>query len=223
MEKSEIRPLLERNLAKSTLGLVNILEKEIKGLFAAFSKHNTMTTEAINSEVAFMAKRLNDAIKADKRFSSLRQAEISYIFQQGMMGALGEKYKQLSLMMLFSWFTEYMSHQERRAALTEWVAANSNDLPEDGSRLGSRAQMTEQEMWSWVENSYNSYIEQLRLQAKKVVPVMLQRDKTPWAGRDVSGLQKKFLVRMGYMAPHEKFVEFLERAITNEGVFVKIA
>lgn len=221
MEKLEIRPLLERNLAKNSLSLLSVLTTEIKGLFAAFSKHTTMTLEQINSDTAFMAKRLNEAIKGDKKFSSLREAEIKYVFQQGMMGALGDKYKNISLMMLFAWFSEYMNHPERRAALTDWVVKNSNDLPD--ATLGSRAQLTEAEMWEWIEKSYDSYCQQLELQSRNIKTAFLQKDKTPWAGRDVSGLQTKFLVRMGYMKPGEKFSDFLDRTIANEGIWVKVA
>ena len=221
MEKSEIRPLLSRNVAKNSLSLQRVLEEQIKGLFAAFGKHHTMEPERINADCLFMSKRLNDAIKGEKRYQTLRMEEIPYLFKQGMQGAFQDKYKNISLMMVFGWFSEYVNHPERRAALYEWVVMNSNDLPEDVP--GRSPQLSEEEMWEWVEKSYNSYCEQIMLQTKKIIPAFLQKDKVPWAGRDVSGLQTKFLVRLGYMTAEEKFVDFLERAIGNEGVFVKIA
>lgn len=221
MEKLEIRPLLERNLAKNDLSLLQVLEREIKGFFAAFGKHHTMAPGDIATDCKFMAKRLNEAIKVDRRYSSLRTAEIPYLFRQGAQGALGDKYKQMSLMMLYSWLAEYMNSGERRAAMSEWVSENSRDMPDvDGNAVGRV--MTDSDMWRWVENSYNTYCEQLALKTRPLVPVMLQKDKVPWAGKDLGGQQKMFLVRHGYMKPEEKFHEFLDRAIENEGVFLKV-
>ena len=77
-------------------------------------------------------------------------------------------------------------------------------------------------MWAWVERNYENYCQQLALKAQKVVPFMLQSSKIPWAGQDVSGLLTKFLKERGYMSEQEKFHEFLDRTIANEGIFVKI-
>lgn len=221
MEKYEIRPLLEGTMAKQSLSLLQVLETEIKSLYATFGKHHTMTAEAIGTDVKFIAKKLNEAIKLDAKYSSLREKEIPYVFRQGVQGAFGEKYKTLSLSLVYAWLSEYMSSQERRSALSEWVALHSQDLPDATSDY--RAHLTEAEMWKWIEKSYDSYCQQLELQSRNIKTAFLQKDKTPWAGRDVSGLQTKFLVRMGYMKPGEKFSDFLDRTIANEGIWVKVA
>lgn len=221
MEKREVKPLLDGTMAKSSLSLLQVLESELKSLFATFGKHHTMTAEAINADVRFIAKRLNEAIKMDAKYSSLRVEEIPYMFRQGVQGSLGEKFKTVSLSLVYAWLNEYLNCQERRGALSEWVANYSADLPDDNG-LHRGKKLTEEEMWAWVESSYENYCRQLALKAQKVVPIMLQSSKVPWAGMDVSGLQSKFLKEQGYMSEHEKFHEFLDRAIVNEGIFVKM-
>lgn len=208
-------------MAKQSLSLLQVLEKEIKSLYATFGKHHTMTAEAINADVKFIATKLNESIKLDSKYASLRVGEIPYMFRQGVQGAFGEKYKTLSLSLVYAWLSEYMSSEERRSALTEWVALRSQDLPdENGVHVGRK--LTEQEMWDWVERNYESYCKALAMEAKPIVPTMLQRSKVPWAGQDVSGLLTKFLRERGYMTQEEKFFEFLDRTIQNEGIFVKV-
>lgn len=222
MEKYEIRPLLEGTMAKQSLSLLQVLETEIKSLYATFGKHHTMTAEAIGTDVKFIAKKLNEAIKLDAKYSSLREKEIPYVFRQGVQGAFGEKYKTLSLSLVYAWLSEYMSSQERRSALSEWVALHSQDLPDDnGAHVGRK--LTEKEMWDWVERNYESYCQAIAMKAKPIVPTMLQQSKVPWPGQDVSGLLTKFLRERGYMKQEEKFFEFLDRTIQNEGIFVKVA
>lgn len=221
MDKLEIRPLLGGILAKNSLSLLRVLEKEIKGLYAAFSKHHTMTVESIASDSAYMAKRINETIKLDARYSSLREAEIPYIFRQGVQGALGDRYKSLSLMMVFAWLTEYMNSGERRAALQEWAVSGSKDLPDGEDRPLVSGELSEEKMWAWIERSYEAYCRQLEMKGKKLRNAFTA-DKVPVAGKDYGGLQTKFLLQKGYMRPGEKFYEFLERAIGNEGVFLKV-
>lgn len=221
MEKREIKPLLGGTMAKSSLSLLQVLESELKSLFATFGKHHTMTAEAINADVGFIAKRLNEAIKMDAKYSSLRVEEIPYMFRQGVQGSLGEKFKTVSLSLVYAWLNEYLNCQERRGALSEWVANYSADLPDDNG-LHKGRKLTEEEMWAWVERNYENYCRQLALKAQKVVPFMLGVNKIPWAGLDVSGLLTKFLREQGYMTQEEKFHQFLDRAIANEGIFVKI-
>lgn len=221
MEKREIKPLLDGTMAKSSLSLLQVLESELKSLFATFGKHHTMTAEAINADVSFIAKRLNEAIKMDAKYSSLRVEEIPYMFRQGVQGSLGEKFKTVSLSLVYAWLNEYLNCQERRGALSEWVANYSADLPDDNG-LHKGRKLTEEEMWAWVERNYENYCRQLALKAQKVVPFMLGANKIPWAGLDVSGLLTKFLREQGYMTQEEKFHQFLDRAIANEGIFVKI-
>lgn len=221
MEKREIKPLLDGTMAKSSLSLLQVLESELKSLFATFGKHHTMSTEAINADVKFIAKRLNEAIKMDAKYSSLRVEEIPYMFRQGVQGSLGEKFKTVSLSLVYAWLNEYLNCQERRGALSEWVASYSADLPDDNG-LHRGKKLTEEEMWAWVERNYENYCRQLALKAQKVVPFMLGANKIPWAGLDVSGLLTKFLREQGYMTQEEKFHQFLDRAIANEGIFVKI-
>lgn len=221
MEKREIKPLLDGTMAKSSLSLLQVLESELKSLFATFGKHHTMSTEAINADVKFIAKRLNEAIKMDAKYSSLRMEEIPYMFRQGVQGSLGEKFKTVSLSLVYAWLNEYLNCQERRGALSEWVANYSADLPDDNG-LHKGKKLTEEEMWAWVERNYENYCRQLALKAQKVVPFMLGANKIPWAGLDVSGLLTKFLREQGYMTQEEKFHQFLDRAIANEGIFVKI-
>lgn len=208
-------------MAKSSLSLLQVLESELKSLFATFGKHHTMSTEAINADVKFIAKRLNEAIKMDAKYSSLRMEEIPYMFRQGVQGSLGEKFKTVSLSLVYAWLNEYLNCQERRGALSEWVASYSADLPDDNG-LHKGKKLTEEEMWAWVERNYENYCRQLALKAQKVVPFMLGANKIPWAGLDVSGLLTKFLREQGYMTQEEKFHQFLDRAIANEGIFVKI-
>lgn len=221
MEKREIKPLLDGTMAKSSLSLLQVLESELKSLFATFGKHHTMTAEAINADVSFIAKRLNEAIKMDAKYGSLRVEEIPYMFRQGVQGSLGEKFKTVSLSLVYAWLNEYLNCQERRGALSEWVANYSADLPDDNG-LHRGKKLTEEEMWAWVERNYENYCRQLALKAQKVVPFMLGANKIPWAGLDVSGLLTKFLREQGYMTQEEKFHQFLDRAIANEGIFVKI-
>lgn len=221
MEKREIKPLLDGTMAKSSLSLLQVLESELKSLFATFGKHHTMTAEAINADVSFIAKRLNEAIKMDAKYSSLRVEEIPYMFRQGVQGSLGEKFKTVSLSLVYAWLNEYLNCQERRGALSEWVANYSADLPDDNG-LHKGRKLTEEEMWKWVENNYNSYCRQLELKSKANAPTMLKKADVPWAGKDVSGLLTKFLRERGYMKLQEKFHEFLDRAIANEGIFVKV-
>lgn len=221
MEKREIKPLLDGSMAKSSLSLLQVLESELKSLFATFGKHHTMTAEVINADVSFIAKRLNEAIKMDAKYSSLRVEEIPYMFRQGVQGSLGEKFKTVSLSLVYAWLNEYLNCQERRGALSEWVANYSADLP-DGNGLHKGKKLTEEEMWAWVERNYENYCRQLALKAQKVVPFMLGVNKIPWAGLDVSGLLTKFLREQGYMTQDEKFHQFLDRAIANEGIFVKV-
>lgn len=180
-----------------------------------------MTAEAINADVSFIAKRLNEAIKMDAKYSSLRVEEIPYMFRQGVQGSLGEKFKTVSLSLVYAWLNEYLNCQERRGALSEWVANYSADLPDDNG-LHKGRKLTEEEMWAWVERNYENYCQQLALKAQKVVPFMLGANKIPWAGLDVSGLLTKFLREQGYMTQEEKFHQFLDRTIANEGIFVKI-
>ena len=222
MEKREIKPLLDGTMAKSSLSLLQVLESELKSLFATFGKHHTMTAEAINADVSFIAKRLNEAIKMDAKYSSLRVEEIPYMFRQGVQGSLGEKFKTVSLSLVYAWLNEYLNCQERRGALSEWVANYSADLPDDNG-LHKGRKLTEEEMWKWVENNYNSYCHQLELKSKANAPTMLKKADVPWAGRDVSGLLTKFLTERGYMKVGEKFYQFLDRAIENEGIFLKVA
>lgn len=221
MEKREIKPLLDGTMAKSSLSLLQVLESELKSLFATFGKHHTMSTEAINADVKFIAKRLNEAIKMDAKYSSLRMEEIPYMFRQGVQGSLGEKFKTVSLSLVYAWLNEYLNCQERRGALSEWVANYSADLPDDNG-LHRGKKLTEEEMWAWVERNYENYCRQLALKAQKVVPFMLKGSKIPWAGMDVSGMLTKFLRERGYMTQDEKFHQFLDRTIANEGIFVKI-
>ena len=221
MDKLEIKPLLGGIIAKNSLNLLRVLEKEIKGLYAAFSKHHTMTAQAIASDVTYMARRLNETIKLDSRYSSLREAEIGYLFTQGVQGALGDRYKSLSLMMIFSWLAEYLNSGERRAALQEWAVQESRDMPSaEGRPTGG--QLTEEQMWAWVERSYDSYCRQLQLKMGKIRNAFVT-DKIPVAGKDYGGLQTRFLKEKGYMLRGEKFHEFLERAMENEGVFLPVA
>lgn len=208
-------------MAKSSLSLLQVLESELKSLFATFGKHHTMSTEAINADVKFIAKRLNEAIKMDAKYSSLRMEEIPYMFRQGVQGSLGEKFKTVSLSLVYAWLNEYLNCQERRGALSEWVANYSADLPDDNG-LHRGKKLTEEEMWAWVERNYENYCRQLALKAQKVVPFMLKGSKIPWAGMDVSGMLTKFLRERGYMTQDEKFHQFLDRTIANEGIFVKI-
>ena len=222
MEKREIKPLLDGTMAKSSLSLLQVLESELKSLFATFGKHHTMTAEAINADVSFIAKRLNEAIKMDAKYSSLRVEEIPYMFRQGVQGSLGEKFKTVSLSLVYAWLNEYLNCQERRGALTEWVAQHSADLP-DNNGVHAGRKLTDEEMWQWVESNYNSYCRQLQLRSQKSVPTMLKSSDVPWAGRDVSGLLTKFLTERGYMKVGEKFYQFLDRAIENEGIFLKVA
>lgn len=221
MNKLEIKPLLGGIIARNSLNLVRVLEKEIKGLYAAFSKHHTMTAQAIASDATYMAKRLNETIKLDSRYSSLREAEIGYLFTQGVQGALGDRYKSLSLMMIFSWLAEYLNSGERRAALQEWAVQEARDMPSGGGQPAG-GQLTEEQMWVWVERSYDSYCKQLDLKSRKMRSAFVS-DKVPAAGKDYGGLQTRFLQERGYMFPGEKFYEFLERAIGNEGVFLPVA
>ena len=221
MEKREIRPLLDGTMAKNSLSLLQVLQSEIKGLFATFGKHHTMTGEAITADVNFISKRLNEAVKMDSKYSSLRVEEIPFLFRQGVQGSFGEKFKSVSLALVYSWFSDYLNSPERRGALSEWVANRSADLPDtNGLHAGKR--MTEEEMWAWVESNYNSYCRQLDLMSQKNVPAMLKNSDVPWAGQDVSGLLSKFLREKGYMRQEEKFYEFLDRAIANEGIFMKL-
>lgn len=209
-------------MAKSSLSLLQVLESELKSLFATFGKHHTMTTEAINADVKFIAKRLNEAIKMDAKYSSLRMEEIPYMFRQGVQGSLGEKFKTVSLSLVYAWLNEYLNCQERRGALSEWVANYSADLPDDNG-LHKGKKLTEEEMWEWVERNYNSYCHQLQLKAQATAPTMLKNSDVPWAGKDVSGLLTIFLVKHGYMKEGEKFYQFCDRAIANEGIFQKVA
>ena len=221
MEKREIRPLLDGPMAKSSLSLLQVLQSEVKGLYATFGKHHTMAGDVIAADVNFISKRLNEAIKMDGKYSSLREEEIPYLFRQGVQGSFGEKFKSVSLALVYSWFSDYLNSSERRGALSEWVAQHSADLP-DGNGLHAGKKLTEEEMWKWVESNYNSYCRQLELKSKANAPTMLKKADVPWAGRDVSGLLTKFLRERGYMKLQEKFHEFLDRAIANEGIFVKV-
>lgn len=223
MEKREIRPLLDGVMAKTSLTLLQVLENEIKALYAVFGKHHTMEPLVIAADVSFIAKRLNEAIKMDRKYASLRQSEIPYLFRQGSQGSLGTQYKGgISLAMVYAWLGEYMNSPERRGALSEWVAQHSADLPDNNGVYAGR-KLTDEEMWQWVENNYNSYCRQLQLRSQKSVPTMLKSSDVPWAGRDVSGLLTKFLTERGYMKVEEKFYQFLDRAIENEGIFLKVA
>ena len=87
MEKREIRPLLDGPMAKSSLSLLQVLQSEVKGLYATFGKHHTMAGDAIAADVNFISKRLNEAIKMDSKYSSLRVEEIPYLFRQGVQGS----------------------------------------------------------------------------------------------------------------------------------------
>lgn len=220
MDKLEIKPLLGGITARNSLDLLSVLEKEIKGLYAAFSKHHTMTAQAIASDASYMAKRLNETIKMDGRYSTLRKAEIGYLFTQGVQGALGDKYKSLSLMMIFSWLAEYLNSGERRAALQEWAVQESGDMPSGGGSP-TGGQLTEEQMWAWIERSYDAYCRQLALKDKKIRSAFVS-DKVPSAGKDYGGLQTKFLTERGYMHQGEKFHEFLERTMENEGIWMKV-
>lgn len=220
MDKLEIKPLLGGITARNSLDLLSVLEKEIKGLYAAFSKHHTMTAQAIASDASYMAKRLNETIKMDGRYSTLRKAEIGYLFTQGVQGALGDKYKSLSLMMIFSWLAEYLNSGERRAALQEWAVQESGDMLSGGGRP-TGGQLTEEQMWAWIERSYDAYCRQLALKDRKIRSAFVS-DKVPSAGKDYGGLQTRFLVERGYMHQGEKFHEFLERTMENEGIWMKV-
>lgn len=222
MEKREIRPLLDGPMAKSSLSLLQVLQSEVKGLYATFGKHHTMAGDAIAADVNFISKRLNEAIKMDSKYSSLRVEEIPYLFRQGVQGSFGEKFKSVSLALVYSWFSDYLNSSERRGALSEWVAQHSADLP-DSNGLHAGKKLTEDEMWEWVERNYNSYCRQLQLKVQATAPTMLKNSDVPWAGRDVSGLLTIFLVKQGYMKEGEKFYQFCDRTIANEGIFQKVA
>ena len=150
MEKREIRPLLDGPMAKSSLSLLQVLQSEVKGLYATFGKHHTMAGDAIAADVNFISKRLNEAIKMDSKYSSLRVEEIPYLFRQGVQGSFGEKFKSVSLALVYSWFSDYLNSSERRGALSEWVAQHSADLP-DSNGLHAGKKLTEDEMWEYTD------------------------------------------------------------------------
>ena len=75
MEKREIRPLLDGPMAKSSLSLLQVLQSEVKGLYATFGKHHTM---AVDTHIFRVAERIGLTTKAKNPLDSEQQL-IKYI------------------------------------------------------------------------------------------------------------------------------------------------
>ena len=203
MNKEEIKKLLPSQLATNDLHLLQTMRTEVGRLYACFGKHNSMTTVQLSQDVEMIAQTLNREIKRDSSFANIRTSELVYLFGEVVKGTLASgSIAVISLRSVFGWIREYMGHDVRKAALSEYCYA----IADTQQRVALPCKvMTDRDMWDWVNRSYANFVK-----AKKQPQVgnLFKKGSIPISARDYGGCQTEFLKRMGLIHEGETLYSF---------------
>lgn len=203
MNKDEIKEMLSGQLATNDLHLLQTMRTEVGRLYACFGKHNSMTTVQLSQDVEMIAQALNREIKRDSSFANIRTSELVYLFGEVVKGTLASgAIAVISLRSVFGWIREYMGHEIRKAALSEYCHAIAD--ARERVALPCRV-MTEQDMWAWVNRSYADFV---KWKEAPSVGNLFKKDSIPVCARDYGGCQTRFLQEAGLIHEGETLFSF---------------
>lgn len=203
MNKEEIKKLLPSQLATNDIHLLPTMRTEVAKLYAYFGKHNSMTTVQLSQDVEMIAQSLNRELKNDRSFANIRTAEIIYLFDQVIKGTLATTaISTISLRSVFGWIREYLGHEMRKAALSEYCYA----IADTQQRVALPCKvMTDRDMWDWVNRSYANFV---KAKEQPQVGNLFKKSSIPISARDYGGCQTEFLKRMGLIHEGESLYSF---------------
>lgn len=206
MNKEEIMKMMPSQLATNDLHLLQTMRVEVAKLYAAFGKHNTMTTVQLSQDVELIAQNLNREIKKDTSYTSLRTEEIQYLFSEVVKGTIAaDKLQTVSLRSVYAWIREYMQHEERRKALQEYCTgiAQQGDVKALPVRV-----YTDEDYWKWLNKNYARFVEYKA--AGKKQKGIFSKDAVPMCVRDYGGCLTAFLKQKGLLQDGKSLHEFFE-------------
>lgn len=203
MDKNEIKTILSSQLATNDLHLLQTMRTEVAKMYACFGKHNTMTPVQLSQDVEMIAQGLNREIKRDSSFSSLRTAELIYMFEEVVKGTIAAAaISSISLRSVFSWIREYMNHAVRREALSEYCLGIAD--AQERVALPARV-MTEADMWNWVNRSYAAFV---LWKENPQAGNLFKNENIPVCAKDYGGCQTRFLKAKGLLQEGKSLYTF---------------
>lgn len=203
MDKEDIKKLLPSQLATNDLQLLPTMRTEVAKLYACFGKHNSMTTVQLSQDVEMIAQALNRELKRDSSFANIRTLEIVYLFSEVVKGTLATAaISSISLRSVFSWIREYLAHETRKAAMSEYCV----ELAQSQERVALPCKVvTERDMWDWVNRSYESFVQ---WKEKPRVGNLFKKDAIPMCAKDYGGYQTAFLKEKGLIRENQTLYGF---------------
>ncbi len=98
-----------------------VLEKCVRRAYTFGSLHRNMKKQLFDDEVAMTVDAILYDIHADRRYQSLRSAEVEIAFLEGFRGTFGNDSTYLTPITFFRWIEAYVVHETRRSAM-DWVS-----------------------------------------------------------------------------------------------------
>ena len=97
------------------------LEKCVRRAYTFGSLHRNMKKQLFDDEVAMTVDAILYDIHADRRYQSLRSAEVEIACLEGFRGTFGNDSTYLTPITFFRWIEAYVVHETRRSAM-DWVS-----------------------------------------------------------------------------------------------------
>lgn len=210
---SKVSEVLEEDMLK-------LLRSKITDVYIMNGVHRNMTEENFKQEVAFCAKNLRDAMISDRLYCNIRDAELPYIFEEGIKGRLGnDKDIVLTFKSIVRWVEAYVMHPIRREASDDFfrsIRAKQKQIPE--------STMSDDTCASMMKTAWKEYCEYRENQKndKSGIKSLGEVLGMPMSCYDYGGIRISYMRRNGYASDDDTLVDVMERAYNNGGKFEKV-